>query len=658
MLARGAIASGVHIAGIGVRKKKNKVKLPKGRLAFSWFVCLALLGGLSLLTAGGAMAVLAWYAGDLSRHEEIRGNETIIVTNDVKYTHISNMSFVGPLVMGIGCFIMMTAYVTTFEARDRAALIPPDRGYKRVPKSLYNVLIYKPVEQVKLAERWKIRHSPVSQALLNVPILVGNLKQLSTAVAQTRRRLPRQKSTDSKTASEVHLKIDDGQTGRQQRQILRRMRTEHGSTDSSTHAPHCHDHLPPFCYRAQSFDQTSSRSPSPGVHHLRNYGSSSSWGGSVELGNVVVDVHHSDENPKTSERANASLLFPDRPRTPVPCSERSRTPIPCTIMENEELPLGGAMFEGEQSTDCYLSPPSLQPVVSGSSDVSQGRRKRPPLVRQKPVEIIEPEDEPISANPTAIGDASGSLMPIIHISNDGADDDLLFDFLGNQNNNAALRVPRKSFDACSIGAISIPRRSFDASSIEIKVDGPGSPSEDSSSIRQSASACSLASNSSQCSMTAEPRTERSQTFVEPVRRQDSLTVPGLNVRRSSSKCPRPISSDPTLPHRTLDRLRMTLKKQSLSLPLGDSLVVNDQGLAPQLSPIRKCNVSHRCEYHDIDVNTQPPSPRLVKFAGEPHEEESQFQIPMREMKPRVSFTNIPEEGNERPAMEIVKTPHP
>lgn len=63
----------------------------------------------------------------MSIGSELRGNATVRVKNDLKGFHLNNFSYVGPIVMGFGGFIVVASCVMTFEARDSAAKVVPAR---------------------------------------------------------------------------------------------------------------------------------------------------------------------------------------------------------------------------------------------------------------------------------------------------------------------------------------------------------------------------------------------------------------------------------------------------------------------------------------------------------------------------------------------------
>ncbi|XP_046809119.1 uncharacterized protein LOC111689830 isoform X1 [Lucilia cuprina] len=105
------------------------VQVVRGKMSSKclWHACRALVLGLTLLAVGAGMATLGYYADHLSIGSEIRGNATVRVKNDLKGFHLNNFSYVGPIVMGFGGFIVVASCVMTFEARDSAAKVVPAR---------------------------------------------------------------------------------------------------------------------------------------------------------------------------------------------------------------------------------------------------------------------------------------------------------------------------------------------------------------------------------------------------------------------------------------------------------------------------------------------------------------------------------------------------
>ncbi|ALC43129.1 CG12502 [Drosophila busckii] len=105
------------------------VQVVRGKMSSKclWHACRALILGLTLMLLGAGMATLGYYADHLSTGSELRGNVTVRVKNDLKGFHLNNFSYVGPIVMGFGGFIVVASCVMTFEARDSAAKVVPAR---------------------------------------------------------------------------------------------------------------------------------------------------------------------------------------------------------------------------------------------------------------------------------------------------------------------------------------------------------------------------------------------------------------------------------------------------------------------------------------------------------------------------------------------------
>ncbi|XP_030386255.1 uncharacterized protein LOC115633050 [Scaptodrosophila lebanonensis] len=105
------------------------VQVVRGKMSSKclWHACRALMLGLTLMLLGVGMATLGYYAEHLSVGSELRENVTVRVKNDLKGFHLNNFSYVGPIVMGFGGFIVVASCVMTFEARDSAAKVVPAR---------------------------------------------------------------------------------------------------------------------------------------------------------------------------------------------------------------------------------------------------------------------------------------------------------------------------------------------------------------------------------------------------------------------------------------------------------------------------------------------------------------------------------------------------
>lgn len=111
----------------GNRQEKNKKK-KKGddddepRLKCTWHCfCVAfkaLSGGIILLTVGTVMSVVGFVAESYIEYTDF-GNGTVIpnIDEDTKM-HLHNLTYAGPVIMGLGGIVVVAACVLTFEVRD------------------------------------------------------------------------------------------------------------------------------------------------------------------------------------------------------------------------------------------------------------------------------------------------------------------------------------------------------------------------------------------------------------------------------------------------------------------------------------------------------------------------------------------------------------
>ncbi|XP_077547463.1 uncharacterized protein LOC144159691 [Haemaphysalis longicornis] len=86
-----------------------------------WAACKAMTTGLVLIVIGASMATVGFYSDHLSTIEERRGNSTVRVKNEHRDRHLDSLTYLGPLVMGLGGFIIVATCVMTFEARDTSS---------------------------------------------------------------------------------------------------------------------------------------------------------------------------------------------------------------------------------------------------------------------------------------------------------------------------------------------------------------------------------------------------------------------------------------------------------------------------------------------------------------------------------------------------------
>lgn len=90
-----------------------------------WLTCKALSGGMILLVIGTTMSVVGFYAETLSTEVIESGNRTVEVTDPDRQYHLHNLTYVGPVIMGLGGFVIVAAFVMTFEGHDSGSKVVP-----------------------------------------------------------------------------------------------------------------------------------------------------------------------------------------------------------------------------------------------------------------------------------------------------------------------------------------------------------------------------------------------------------------------------------------------------------------------------------------------------------------------------------------------------
>ncbi|CAL8087002.1 unnamed protein product [Orchesella dallaii] len=118
-----------------------------------WHACQALCVGMLLFSVGGVMSFLGFQAdGVLNNNMTV--TDTVHYYEDSRSANIkfSKLSYAGPIVMGVGGFIIVAACVMTFEARDSAAKVGPAAFVKT--KSTEELATY-PIITIKPRERSK-----------------------------------------------------------------------------------------------------------------------------------------------------------------------------------------------------------------------------------------------------------------------------------------------------------------------------------------------------------------------------------------------------------------------------------------------------------------------------------------------------------------------
>lgn len=79
------------------------VQVVRGKMSTRclWHACRALMVGILLMVIGASMATIGYYSQDFALGE-FRHNSTIRVKNEQRGLHLNNLSYLGPIIMGVG----------------------------------------------------------------------------------------------------------------------------------------------------------------------------------------------------------------------------------------------------------------------------------------------------------------------------------------------------------------------------------------------------------------------------------------------------------------------------------------------------------------------------------------------------------------------------
>ncbi|KAF8790371.1 hypothetical protein HNY73_005398 [Argiope bruennichi] len=109
------------------KKKVGTIQSIRNKITVQclWLTCKALSSGMILLIIGTTMSVVGFYADTLSTEIQESGNSTIEVRDPDRHYHLHNLTYVGPVIMGLGGFVIVAAFVMTFEGHDSGSKVVP-----------------------------------------------------------------------------------------------------------------------------------------------------------------------------------------------------------------------------------------------------------------------------------------------------------------------------------------------------------------------------------------------------------------------------------------------------------------------------------------------------------------------------------------------------
>lgn len=152
---------------------KNKDDEPRLRCTWHCF-CVAfkaLSGGIVLLVLGTVMSVVGFFAEPLAIEQVKLPNGTLVPTMDPDTKqHLHNLTYVGPVIMGLGGIVIVAACVLTFEVRDTlgvkvAPVKPEAAGTLGASSSLTTTVIARKLSSITTTDSVGGKGRPAAGAL-------------------------------------------------------------------------------------------------------------------------------------------------------------------------------------------------------------------------------------------------------------------------------------------------------------------------------------------------------------------------------------------------------------------------------------------------------------------------------------------------------------
>lgn len=80
------------------------VQVVRGKMSTQclWHACRALMVGILLMIIGASMATIGYYSNDFALGELRHNTTTVRVKNEQRGLHLNNLSYMGPIIMGVG----------------------------------------------------------------------------------------------------------------------------------------------------------------------------------------------------------------------------------------------------------------------------------------------------------------------------------------------------------------------------------------------------------------------------------------------------------------------------------------------------------------------------------------------------------------------------
>ncbi|VDL63216.1 unnamed protein product [Nippostrongylus brasiliensis] len=120
-------------------KLTNYRSLPSVRFQTVWAACRAVIFGCIVIAVGLAMTVLGYFDKQFSERVEIVDGAVNVYHDRVVQYQLKSMQYLGPILMGIGSFILIIACVVTLESRDKHAQIITEESMTMKKRRLMSI---------------------------------------------------------------------------------------------------------------------------------------------------------------------------------------------------------------------------------------------------------------------------------------------------------------------------------------------------------------------------------------------------------------------------------------------------------------------------------------------------------------------------------------
>ncbi|CAD5210324.1 unnamed protein product [Bursaphelenchus xylophilus] len=135
-----------------------------------WAACRAVVVGGIIIALGLLMTILGYFDRDLTTstlYNMTTGDEIVVIDASLRYK-LKSMQYVGPVLMGLGTFLLIIACVITLESRDRHAQIIQEEssGYKTKREMINSATKFSLLPNEEADDMMKANHLDQNDRLL------------------------------------------------------------------------------------------------------------------------------------------------------------------------------------------------------------------------------------------------------------------------------------------------------------------------------------------------------------------------------------------------------------------------------------------------------------------------------------------------------------